>query len=88
MSHFIQLVLYGLSSGGFMSVDTKENLSVTGEFNYHSLSSNLKSITLPELPAQRNCSNINDKEGQSGSNDGIKERYLLSVPRPRSSSLF
>lgn len=87
MSHFIQLVLYGLSSGGFMSVDTKENLSVTGEFNYHSLPSNLNIVTLPELPTQRSCSNINDNEGRSGSTDGIKG-YLPSVLLPTSSSLF
>lgn len=87
MSHFIQLVLYGLSSGGFMSADTKENLSVPGEFNYHSLPSNLNIVTLPELPTQRSCSNINDNEGRSGSTDGMKG-YLLSVLLPRSSSLF
>lgn len=34
MSHFIQLVLYGLSSGGFMSADTKENFPVTGELPF------------------------------------------------------
>lgn len=87
MSHFIQLVLYGLSSGGFMSADTKENLSVTGEFNYHSLPSNLNIVTLPELPTQRSYSNINDNEGRSGSTDGIKG-YLPSVLLPTSSSLF
>lgn len=88
MSHLKQLVLYSLSSGGFMSTDTKESLSVTGELNYHSLPSNLNIVILPELPTERSCSNINDNEGQFGSTGGIKEGYFPSVLLPRSSSLF
>lgn len=71
-----------------MSTDTKENHSVTGELNYHSLPFNLNTVILPELPRERSNSNINDNEEQFGSTDGLKEGYFPSVLFPRSSTFL